>query len=117
LPARRAGLNAGGQVYLTPYYVVLHRLGRADIAYNYLPGMYADAHLDLRQVLQSVLLINAVHRQLHGDRAGHRPFRIIFFPDRGAEKDEDRIASNAMGHEMVSVLAHPEPRLKDTGRF
>ena len=85
LTARRARLDAGGQVYLASYDVVLHPLGRADVSYNHLPRMYADAHLNLRQVLESILFINVVHRQLHGDCAGHRPFRIIFLPDGCSE--------------------------------
>src|SRR6516162_5344356 len=72
LTARRARLDARSQVYLTSYDVVLHPLGRADVSYNHLPGMYADAHLDLRQVLESILLINGIHCQLHGDCAGNR---------------------------------------------
>src|SRR5690348_3849738 len=96
-----AGLDARGEVHVASHHAVFHALGRADIAEHHLTGVNADAHLDLWQVLLTVLLVNLLHGDLHGHGAGDRALGIVLMPHRCTEQDEDRVADELVDGALI----------------
>src|SRR4029079_14115610 len=96
-----AGLDARGEGSVASQQPVFHALGRADIAEHHLTGVNADAHLDLWQVLLTVLLVNLLHGDLHVRGAGDPTTRIVLMPHRRTEQHEDRVADKLVDGALV----------------
>ena len=66
----------------------------ANIAHHDLPGVHADAHLDIRQAGLPMGGIDVGHPQLHGEGTGDGPFGIVVAAEGGTKQYLQAIAQN-----------------------
>jgi hypothetical protein len=64
------------------------------MAHHDLPGVNANAHVDLRQAGLAIRSIGGVQAQLHGEGTGDRPFSIVIAAEGCSKQHLQAIAQN-----------------------